>query len=102
MNEISICNIVDGTVICISVIFFFVCFVVVLVGGGSNYSAALGEPYSEVGIYAVDALLVLNVIIEGFAEDATYDCQHSRVKMGVSMRAFVRPHKRRFDGETVD
>ena len=71
--------------ICVSEIFFFVCFVVVLVGGGSNYSAALGKPYSEVGIYAVDALLVLNVIIERFAEDATYDCQHSRVKMGVSM-----------------
>ena len=89
MNESSICSIVDGKVNCISVIFFFVCFVVVLVGGGSNDAAALGKSNSEVGIYAVDALLVLNIIVEGFAEYAAHNCQHSRVKVSVLMCAFV-------------
>ena len=88
-KEISISNIVDGKVICISVIFFFVCFVVVLVGGGSNDTAALRKSNSKVGVYTIDALLVLNIIIERFAEDATHYAKHGRVKVYVRVGALV-------------
>ena len=55
--------------ICVSEIFFFVCFVVVLVGC-SHAPPSLRESVFQLGEHSVDPLLVVYVVDEGFAENA--------------------------------
>ena len=88
-------------VICVSEIFFFVCFVVVLVGGGSNYTATLWKSKSEVGKDTVDALLILYIIVEGLAEDAPHNHQHSLIEVKVCIDTLVWAHEGCFQGKTV-
>ena len=56
----------------ISKIFFFVCFVVVLVGG-SDAATSLRESIFQLSEHTVYALLVVNVVYERLAEHPPHD-----------------------------
>ena len=56
----------------ISKIFFFVCFVVVLVGG-SNAAASLRKSIFQLGEHTVYTLLVVDVVYESLAEHPPHD-----------------------------
>ena len=57
--------------ICVSEIFFFVCFVVVWVGSADD-AASLRESILELGEDAVYPLLVVNIVDDCLAEDASH------------------------------
>ena len=64
-----------GICICvseISKIFFFVCFVVVLVGG-SNAATSLRKSILQLSKHTVHALLVVDVVHERLAEHSPHD-----------------------------
>lgn len=58
--------------ICVSYGFFFVCFIVVLIGG-SYVATPLWESVFEIGVDAINALLVVNVVDDCLAEDAAHN-----------------------------
>ena len=85
----SISNIVDGNVICVSEIFFFVCFVVVLVGGGPDYATALRKSLPKLGECAIYALLIFNIIIKCLAEASSNYCKHGGIEVHICMGPLV-------------
>ena len=75
--------------ICVSEIFFFVCFVVVLVGSADD-AASLRESILELGEDAVYPLLVVNVVDDCLAKDASHDKIMRRVEMQARVHTLVR------------
>ena len=87
--------------ICGSAISIFVCFVVVLVGS-SHAAATLRESIFELGEHSVHPLLVVHVVDQSLAEDASHDLQIRRVEMQPRIYALVRPQKGRLKCEAIN
>lgn len=66
--------------ICVSYGFFFVCFIVVLIGG-SYVATPLWESVFEVGVDAINALLVVHVVNESLAKNAAHNLQMRRIEV---------------------
>ena len=66
--------------ICVSDIFFFVCFVVVLVGPSHN-ATALRESIFKLGEHSVHSLLVIDIVDNCLAEDPAHDLIMRAVEM---------------------
>jgi len=87
--------------ICVSEIFFFVCFIVVLVGSTHN-ATSLWKSILELGEHAIHTLLVIDIVDYGLAEDPPHDLVMRRVKMQTCVHAFVRPQEAGLQRETID
>ena len=83
-----------------SEIFFFVCFIVVLVGW-SHGATSLWESIFELGKDAINPLLIVHVVHKRFAEDAPHDQKVRWIKMESRVHTTIRTHKGGFKCETV-
>lgn len=90
--------------ICVSEIFFFFCFVVVLIRGArcqESRAATCRISLLQLVEYPGHSLLVLNVVDQGFAEVHAHVLQVCHIKMKARLSAAVRPKERDFERETV-
>ena len=87
--------------ICVSEIFFFVCFVVVLVGSTDD-PTSLWESVFKLGEHSVHPLLVIDVVYNGLAEDPAHDLVMSRVEVESRVDALVRAKERGLQSETIN